>query len=131
MKKGFTLLELIIVIIVLGILATLGFTQYTRVVERGRTAEAKTVLGQIRTAQQAYYLEYGSYAASIDPLLVNAPQTTCASTHYFIYRADNLNCEAVRCTASSGGGKTPAAATAYNVTLNYTTGAFGGTSGYY
>lgn len=47
MKKGFTLLELIIVIIIIGILATLGLTQYARMVERGRGAEARQLLGNI------------------------------------------------------------------------------------
>jgi prepilin-type N-terminal cleavage/methylation domain-containing protein len=40
-KKGFTLLELIVVIVIIGVLATLGLTQYASMVERGRSAEAK------------------------------------------------------------------------------------------
>lgn len=127
MRKGFTLLELIIVIIVIGILATLGFTQYTRVVEKGRVAESKAVLGQLRTAQEAYKLEYGAYTSSIDNLSVSAP-TSCASTHYFSYSTDATTGTATRCTA---GGKTPNAATGYSITVGYTTGAWGGTTGYY
>jgi len=128
MKRGFTLLELIVVIIILGILATLGFTQYTRVVERGRTAEAKMILGQIRTAQEAYKLENGAYTAAIGDLAVEAP-TACATTHYFSYTTDatGLN-TATRCTA---GGKTPDSTLAYLITLDTATGAFGGTAGYY
>jgi len=33
MKQGFTLIELIVVIIIVGILASVGMTQYTKVVE--------------------------------------------------------------------------------------------------
>jgi len=40
-RKGFTLLELIVVIIILGILASLGFSQYIKMVEKGRSAEAR------------------------------------------------------------------------------------------
>lgn len=126
-KEGFTLMELIIVIIILGILATLGFTQYTKVVEKGRTAEAKAILGQLRTAQQAYYLEYRSYASTINVLSVEAP-TACTTTHYFRYSCSTTGiCTAIRCTS---GGKTPNAGTAYNITLAIN-GVWGGTIGYY
>ena len=127
MKKGFTLLELIVVIIILGILATLGFSQYIKMVEKGRSAEARMILGQVRTAQETYMLEQGSYAAAITDLPVNAP-TACATTHYFSYAADGTNGTATRCTA---GGKTPNAAAAYTITLTYSNGTWGGTAGYY
>ena len=53
MKKGFTLLELIIVIIILGILATIGVSQYQGTIEKGREAEARSILGSMRTAMVA------------------------------------------------------------------------------
>ena len=126
MKKGFTLLELIVVIIILGILATLGFTQYTKMVEKGRTAEAKAILGQLRSAQVAYYQEYGSYATAVANLIVDAP-TAATGTHYFIYASDATSSTAIRCTT---GGKGPISATLYTITLT-ATGTFGGTPGYY
>ena len=124
--KGFTLLELIVVIIILGILATLGFTQYTKMVEKGRTAEARVVLGQLRSAQVAYYQEYGAYTATIGNLAVEVP-ATCTSTHYFSYATDATTATATRCT---GSGKTPNVATVYSVTLTHA-GVFAGTAGYY
>ncbi|NLE91325.1 MAG: prepilin-type N-terminal cleavage/methylation domain-containing protein [Elusimicrobia bacterium] len=126
MKKGFTLLELIVVIIILGILATLGFSQYMKMVEKGRSAEARMLLGQIRTAQEAYKLENGSYATSVANLSVLAP-TACTTTHYFLYAANATRGTATRCTT---GGKTPQGS-AYSITLVYSTGVWGGTAGYY
>ncbi|MDD5255181.1 MAG: prepilin-type N-terminal cleavage/methylation domain-containing protein [Candidatus Omnitrophica bacterium] len=128
MKKGFTLLELIVVIIIIGILGALGFIQYTKVVEKGRTAEAKDILGQIRTAQEAVMQETGSYATSMGALIIDAP-TACASTHYFSYSTDGTTGTATRCSAS---GKSPqGAATPYTITMTYSTGTWGGSAGYY
>lgn len=131
MKKGFTLLELVIVIIIIGILATLGFTQFAKVVEKGRTTEARTILGTIRSAQEAYKLEYGVYAVALADLPVGAP-ADCSSqeTHYFSYSVDTAGtlATATRCTT---GGKSPVGPDAYTITLNYATGKFGGSAGYY
>ncbi|MCK9604268.1 MAG: prepilin-type N-terminal cleavage/methylation domain-containing protein [Candidatus Omnitrophica bacterium] len=129
-KKGFTLLELVVVVIILGILATLGFTQYTKMVEKGRTSEAKMILGQIRTAEIAYTQQYGGYTSTIGSLSVDVP-TACTTTHYFSYATPNTTeGRATRCTAS---GKTPdaGASAGYSLTLSFGAGTFGGTGGYY
>ncbi len=65
-NKAFTLLELIVVIVILGVLATLGFTQYGRMVEKSRQAEAKMILGDIRKLTYAYYLANGSLTGITD-----------------------------------------------------------------
>ncbi len=129
MKKGFTLLELIVVIIIIGVLGALGFIQYTRVVEKGRAAEAKDILGQIRSAQQGYNQENNVYTAAMGDLYVDAP-TSCTTSHYFAYTITNTVGTATRCTAS---GKTPnmSATTPYTVTMTYASGAWGGSAGYY
>jgi prepilin-type N-terminal cleavage/methylation domain-containing protein len=127
MKKGFTLLELIVVIIIIGILGSIGFTQYARVVEKGRVAEAKVVLGQVRGSQESYKLEMGVYAAVIGDLTVGVP-SSCTVTHYFQYSTDATTGTATRCSA---GGKTPNASATYTVTLGHASGTWGGSAGYY
>lgn len=132
MKSGFTLLELIVVIIIVGILATLGFTQYTKVIEQGRTAEAKAILGQLRTAQEAYNLEYGTYTTTMANLPINLTEATCDGNHYFSYNvlSTSGSATATRCASN---GKTPNVATAaqYTITVTYSSGAFSGSAGYY
>ena len=65
MKKGFTLLELLIVIIIIGLLAAIGIVQYGRAVVNAKNAEARTTLGEIRKAEMGYYSLNGSYTATI------------------------------------------------------------------
>ncbi len=113
-KGGFTLLELIIVIIIIGILATLGFTQYARMIERARGAEAKSILGDLRKKAAAYRLEHGTVtglvAADVD-ISANAGDTpsACAVSHYFSYAVTNAADPSVTFTATrcGAGGKTP------------------------
>ena len=132
MKKGFTLVELIVVIIIVGILASVGMTQYTKVVEKGRAAESRVVLGALRSAEIGHQVENGAYViygvGNLN-LGVEAP-TACTTTHYFSYACTAAGlCTATRCTA---GGKNPniAAASQYTKTLDAASGVWGGTAGY-
>ncbi len=60
-KRGFTLVELMIVITVIGILATLGIVYFSRVQAQARDAKRKGDVHNIVTALQAYYTENGAY----------------------------------------------------------------------
>jgi type IV pilus assembly protein PilE len=120
-RAGFTLLELIIVIVILGILATLGFTQYTKIVEKGRSSEAKVILGQLRTAQLAYYMENGAYfyvdGGLCSSLGVEAPNNCSQTTHYFYYQCgwSNGMIAAKRCTGATG--KQPGGPSEYYINI--------------
>jgi len=122
MKRGFTLVELLIVIIIVGILATVGFTQYTDVVERSRGAEAKNVLGQLRSLCAGFYMGKDANDCTAANLGIGTGTdlvpSACRSSHYFSYgvasAASAATFTATRCTAS---GKAPNHGTAHTVTL--------------
>ncbi len=63
-SSGFSLVEIMIVVSLISILATIAIPQYQRYVLRTKTAEAKTNLGAIRTVQTSFYSEFGLFLAA-------------------------------------------------------------------
>lgn len=64
-KKGLTLIELLIVIVIVGILAGIAIPTYSGYMERARRADAKTALEQLRASQEMRRAERGSYETDI------------------------------------------------------------------
>ena len=60
-RGGFTLVELMIVIIVVGILAAVAIPMYQVMPQRSRGTEAATALGLGRSAMRVYYAELGTF----------------------------------------------------------------------
>ncbi len=60
-KKGFTLIELMIVVAIIGILAAIAIPNFVRFQARSKQSEAKTNLKALFTAQKAYYGEKDAY----------------------------------------------------------------------
>jgi len=60
-EKGFTLIELMIVVAIIAILAAVAIPQYRKFQMRAKTAEAKSNIGAIRTAEEGWAAEYDKY----------------------------------------------------------------------
>jgi len=60
-KKGFTLIELMIVVAIIGILAAIAIPNFLKFQAKSKMSEAKTNLGAIYTGQLAYFGEQNSY----------------------------------------------------------------------
>ena len=60
-QKGFTLIELMIVIAIIGVLAAIAMPQYNKYVARTQVAEAFVLLGQVKQALTLYYQENGKF----------------------------------------------------------------------
>lgn len=60
-REGFTLIELMIVVVIVGVLAAIAIPSFGAYVYRARTAEATGFLAEIRQRQEAYRAEFGQY----------------------------------------------------------------------
>ncbi|HRZ40356.1 MAG TPA: prepilin-type N-terminal cleavage/methylation domain-containing protein [Candidatus Omnitrophota bacterium] len=61
LNKGFTLLELVIVIVIVGVLMSIALPKLFKVIETSRIVEAQGQISAIRSALERHYLMTGSY----------------------------------------------------------------------
>ncbi len=117
-RKGFTLLELIIVVIVIGILASIALPRFIRVAERARMAEAKSILDALRSSQMRYAAQWNAYTGNIALLDTPAPP---AKYFTFVTNAATIAAAetAVIATATRNGVENPGAplAAGYTITI--------------
>ena len=92
-KKGFTLVELLVVVLIIGILAAIAVPQYQKAVEKSRMTEGIMIVRKIAEMHQAYYMATGNYLGNFDieKLDITIPgkksdNSGAIITQYFSYR---------------------------------------------
>ncbi|KKP48050.1 MAG: Tfp pilus assembly protein, major pilin PilA [Candidatus Woesebacteria bacterium GW2011_GWA1_33_30] len=81
MKNGFTLVELLVVMAIIGVLVALGASNFRTAQMRGRDTQRKSDLKQISHSLELYYADYGHYPAT--NLVTAGSEFTDGKTTYF------------------------------------------------
>jgi len=66
--KGFTLQELLVVLVIIGILVLLALPNLMPLISKTRSLEAKQALNHVHTLQKTYYYEYSRYSEDLQQL---------------------------------------------------------------
>ena len=67
-KLGFTLIEMLVVILIIGVLAAIALPQYNRVVWKSRFVQAKTLTRNIANSEEVYFTVNGAYTSNFNDL---------------------------------------------------------------
>lgn len=73
--RGFTLIEVIVVMAIIAILAAIALPNYSEYIQRGYRSDAKTALLQAAQWQERFRTENNRYSAALPAGMVNVPAT--------------------------------------------------------
>ncbi len=93
-QKGFTLIELMIVVAILGILSAIALPSYTRYVEKSRRTDAKVELLRIAQLQESFFAQNLTYANSLTQLGLPTNTVLSADRYYnvTVFTTTPANC---------------------------------------
>ena len=72
-QSGFSLVELMVVVAIIGILATVAIPSVSKYMAKAKQAEAKTSLSAVYSANKAFFVEYGGYGTHFQ-IIGHAPE---------------------------------------------------------
>lgn len=109
--RGFTLIELMIVVAIVAILAALAFTAYNNQVRKSRRADAKQALGDLSLKQEKWRTSHSTYGtcnqvAGPDPASTTACASLNATLNYYTVAVTVNNATQYTMTATPKGDQT-------------------------
>ncbi len=123
-KNGFTMMELLVTVLLIGILAAMAMPQYMKVVEKQKGTEAANILAVIGKSQERYFAvneKYASDFSDLDADLIDfgtktAAKGTSYNTKYFVFLLDGTEDKISKVKATRRGNES------YILERNYTSG---------
>jgi prepilin-type N-terminal cleavage/methylation domain-containing protein len=83
-RDGFTFIELLVVVIILGILASIALPRFAATKDKAKLAALRSDVGSSKLAEESYYADHGSYATfaqlQADALITLSPGSAIALT---------------------------------------------------
>jgi len=97
-KRGFTLIELMVVVIIVGILAAVAIPLYRANVRKAMASEGAALLGAVLTAERVYYAEHNTYTTSITDV------STTGNKYFTSFTVDSAGDDGFTAHTSGTGG---------------------------
>ena len=103
-RLGFTLIELMIVVAIIGILLFQGIPAYEKYQAKARTTEVKSSLAAAYTAEKSFYIEHSTYTACLDRagFGYEQNQTTGGMKYYYTVGFTTTAADSVGCGPNGG-----------------------------
>lgn len=104
-QKGFTLVELMVVIVIIAILASIGIPAYKDYIRRGKIAEATTNLSSLRVSMEQYYQDNRTYQTNpVNGTTCGVTMPTTPAVQYFTFACAAPTASTFTITATGTGG---------------------------
>ncbi|HEU0014756.1 MAG TPA: prepilin-type N-terminal cleavage/methylation domain-containing protein [Longimicrobium sp.] len=117
-RDGFTLIELMIVVVIIGILAAIAIPKFTKASDRAKEKEADGILKQVYTLNNTWKADKGSFTANVADLeTVGFEQPSAGSLKNYSFNTDVDGDGTSYCLT-----KSPATATHNSRCINLTSG---------
>lgn len=116
--NGFSLIELMIVVVIIGVLSSIAIPSYNQYVVRGKLVEATSTLADGRIKFEQWFQDNRTYAGAEAAPTATPPGVCPPATKYFTYNCGTPNANTYTLTAASKANEGLGAAGDYTYTIN-------------